>query len=159
MSPSTPNPIPDTYRRVTPALVVDGGEAAIEFYGEVFGAAERMRFPGPDGTIAHAELEIGDSVLIVEDASPQMGTKAPPAAGLEGSPAFLFVYVEDVDATVERAVRLGAKLVRPPADQFYGDRDAAIVDPFGHTWTVASHVEDVAPDELMRRMAAFQPES
>jgi PhnB protein len=156
MSPDKPNPIPDRYRRVTPALVVDGGAAALDFYAKAFGAAERMRFPGPDGSIAHAEIEIGDSVLIVEEASQYMGTKAPPAGGLEGTPSFLFIYVEDVDATVERAVQLGAKLVREPQDQFYGDRDGFVVDPFGHGWTIASHIEDVPPEELMRRMAEFQ---
>jgi PhnB protein len=151
-----PNPIPTRYRRVTPALVVDGGVRALEFYAEVFGAVERLRTPGPGGTIVHAEIEIGDSVLIVEDPSPWTGTKAPPVSGLEGSPTFLYVYVEDVDAVIERAVKLGATLKRPPRDQFYGDRDGFIVDPFGHAWTIASHVEDVSPDEMMRRMAAFQ---
>ena len=155
-STGRPKPIPDRYRRVTPALVVRGGAQALEFYAEVFGATERMRFPGPDGTIAHAEIEIGDSVVIVEDESPYMGTKAPPAGGLDGSPTFLFVYVEDVDAVVERAVKLGATLRRPPQDQFYGDRDGYLVDPFGHGWTVATHVEDVGPEEMMRRMAGMQ---
>jgi PhnB protein len=154
----SPNPIPPHFRRITPALVVDGAAKALAFYADVFGATERLRFPGPDGTIAHAEIEVGDSVVIVEDASPFMGTKAPPAGGLEGSPAFLFVYVEDVDATIERAVALGARLERPAQDQFYGDRDGFVVDPFGHGWTIASHVEDVAPDEMARRMAAMQGE-
>src|SRR3981081_1990604 len=153
------NPIPERYRRVTPALVVNGGARALEFYAEVFGATERMRFPGPDGTVAHAEIEIGDSVLIVEEASPYMGTQAPPADGLAGTPAFLFIYVKDVDAVIERAVKLGATLKRPAQDQFYGDRDGFIIDPFAHGGTIASHVEDVAPDELMRRMSAFQPAS
>lgn len=148
-----PQPIPDTYRRVTPALVVDGAAKALEFYAEVFGATERMRTPGPGGTIAHAEIEIGDSVVMVEDASPFMGTKAPPPSGFEGSPAALFIYVEDVDAVIDHAVKLGATLERPASDQFYGDRDGHIVDPFGHRWTVATHVEDVPPDEMMRRMA------
>jgi PhnB protein len=149
---TTPKPVPDTYRRVTPALVVDGAAQALEFYAEVFGATERMRFGGPDGTIAHAEIELGDAVVIVEDASEYMGTKAPPPGGFDGSPTFLYVYVEDVDAVVARAVELGATLRRAPQDQFYGDREGYIVDPFGHGWTVASHVEDVAPDEMMRRM-------
>ena len=156
MSPTKPKPIPDRYRRVTPALVVDGAVRALEFYAEVFGAKERLRVPGPEGTIMHAEIEIGDSVVIVEDASSYMGTKAPPLGGIDGSPEFLFVYVEDVDAVMEGAVRLGATLRRPPQDQFYGDRDGFIMDPFGHGWTIATHVEDVAPDEMMRRMAAFQ---
>jgi PhnB protein len=159
MSPTKPKPIPDTYRRVTPSLVVDGGVKALEFYAEAFDATERTRFPGPDGTIAHAEIEIGDSVVMVEDASPYMGTQAPPPGGLEGSPTSLFVYVDDVDAVIERAVELGAGLKRAPQDQFYGDRDGAIVDPFGHTWTIATHVEDVAPDEAMRRLAALYEES
>jgi PhnB protein len=149
---ATPNPIPDTYRRITPSLVVDGAARALEFYAEVFDATERMRVPGPGGTIAHAEIEIGDSVIMVDDASPAMGTKAPPPGGLDGSPTSLYVYVPDVDSTVERAVKLGATPVRAPEGQFYGDRNAFIIDPFGHGWTVATHVEDVAPEEMMRRM-------
>jgi PhnB protein len=149
------NPIPDRYRRITPAIVVNGAAKALEFYAQVFGARERSRFPGPDGTILHSEVEIGDSVLIVEDPAPFMGTQAPPTRGLEGTPTFLYIYVEDVDAVMKRAVELGATLKRPARDQFYGDRDGFIVDPFGHGWTVASHVEDVAPDEMMRRMAEF----
>lgn len=153
MAPTpSPKPIPDSYRRVTPALIVQDGAKALEFYAEVFGATERMRFPGPAGTIAHAEIEIGDSVIIVEDASPDLGTKAPPPGGFDGSPTFLFVYVEDVDAVIERAVTLGATLERPPQDQFYGDRDGFVVDPFGHGWTIASHVEDVSPEDMMRRL-------
>jgi PhnB protein len=154
-----PNPIPTHYRRVTPALIVDGGVKAIEFYTEAFGARERTRFPGPGGTVAHAEIEIGDSVLIVEDASPWMGTQAPPTDGFEGTPAFLYIYVDDVDAVIERALKLGATLKRPAQDQFYGDRDGFIIDPFGHGWTIGSHVEDVPPDELMRRMAELQSSS
>jgi PhnB protein len=154
MTPAAkPSPIPDSYRRVTPSLTVAGAVKALEFYDAVFGATERMRFPGPDGTIAHAEIEIGDSVLIVEDEDPQRGTKAPPPGGLAGSPSSLFIYVEDVDAVIARAVELGATLERPAQDQFYGDRDGYIVDPFGHGWTVASHVEDVTPEEMMQRMA------
>lgn len=152
MAPTT-SPIPGTYRRITPCLIVKGGAKALEFYADVFGARERSRFPGPGGTIAHAEIEIGDSVVIVEEEDPQRGTKAPPSGGLPGSPVFQFIYVEDVDAVVARAVELGATLQRAPEDQFYGDRDGTLVDPFGHVWTVASHIEDVAPEELMRRMA------
>jgi PhnB protein len=153
-----PQPIPDRYRRVTPSLVVDGAAKALEFYAEVFGATERMRIPGPGGTIAHAEIEVGDSVVMVDDASPYMGTKAPPAGGLEGSPVAMYIYVEDVDAVIERAVQLGATLERPAQDQFYGDRNGHIIDPFGHRWTVASHVEDVEPDEMMRRMDELMKE-
>jgi PhnB protein len=154
----TPTPIPDTYRRVTPALIVKGAAAALDFYAEAFGAQERMRYPGPYETIAHAEIEIGDSVIIVEDEFPDRGTKAPPPGGLEGSPCFLFIYVEDVDATVDKAVKLGATLQRAPEDQFYGDRDGFIIDPFGHGWTIATHVEDVSGDQLMERMAAMMGE-
>jgi PhnB protein len=153
MTSAKPSPIPDSYRRVTPTLTVAGAVKALEFYGAVFGATERMRFPGPDGTIAHSEIQIGDSVVIVEDEDPNRGTKAPPPGGLPGSPASLFIYVEDVDAVIARAVELGATLQRPAEDQFYGDRDGHIVDPFGHGWTVASHIEDVPPEKLMRRMA------
>ncbi len=148
-----PNPIPDSYRRVTPCLVVRGAAKALEFYAEVFGAAERMRFPGPGGTVAHAEIQIGDSVVIVEDEDPQRGTTGPPAGGLPGTPAFQFIYVADVDATVARAAELGATVRRAPQNQFYGDRDGFIIDPFGHGWTVATHVEDVSGEELGRRMA------
>jgi PhnB protein len=155
-STTTPNPIPDSYRRITPCVVVQGGDKALEFYAAVFGATERLRIPGPNGTVAHAELEVGDSVLIVEEASSEFGTQAPPPDGLAGSPAFLYIYVEDVDDVVARAVQLGAQVKRPPQDQFYGDRDGYIVDPFGRGWTVASHVEDVEPAEMMRRMAEMQ---
>jgi PhnB protein len=159
MPPTKPNPIPDSYRRVTPSLVVNGGVKALEFYAKVFDATERIRFPGPDGTIVHAEIDIGDSVVMVEDASPYLGTQAPPPSGVDGSPTSLFIYVEDADGVIEKAVKLGATLKRPPQDQFYGDRDGAIVDPFGHTWTIATHVEDVAPEEAMRRMAALYQEA
>ena len=149
----TPNPIPDSYRRVTPCLTVQGAGKALEFYAAVFGSTERMRFPGPGGTVAHAEIEIGDSVVIVEDEDPRRGTKAPPPGGLPGAPAYLFAYVADVDAVIARAAELGATVQRPAQDQFYGDRDGFIIDPFGHGWTIASHVEDVTPEEMMRRMA------
>ena len=152
-APARPNPIPGSYRRVTPCLTVQGAAKALEFYAAVFGATERMRTPGPGGTIVHAEILIGDSVVIIADEDPNQGTKAPPPGGLPGSPAFLFIYVEDVDAVIAHAVELGASLQRPATTQFYGDRDGYITDPFGHGWTIASHVEDVTPDELARRMA------
>jgi PhnB protein len=155
MSDSKPNPILEGYRRITPCLVVQGAAKALDFYAEVFGATERMCFPGPDGSLAHAEIQIGDSVLIVEDEDPRRGTTAPPAGGLPGTPVFQFIYVADVDAVVARAVELGATLTRAPEDQFYGDRDGFLFDPFGHGWTVASHVEDVSPEEMSRRMAAL----
>ena len=159
MSTNTPNPIPDSSRRVTPCLVVQGAAKALEFYAEVFQPTKRMRFPGPDGTVAHAEIQIGDSVVIVEDEFPDRGTKAPPTDGGGGAPSFLFIFVENVDEVVARAVELGAKLQRPPENQFYGDRDGYIIDPFGQGWTIASHVEDVAPEELMRRMSEMQNQS
>lgn len=155
MTQPKPNPIPDTYRRVTPCLTVHGAAKALEFYAAVFGAVERMRFPGPGGTIAHAEIEIGDSVVIVDDEDPRRGTTAPPPGGLPGSPASLFVYVEDVDAVMARAAELGATVLRAAQDQFYGDRDGHLIDPFGHGWTVASHVEDVSRDEMTRRMTGL----
>jgi PhnB protein len=148
-----PSPIPDSYRRVTPCLTVRGAGKALEFYADVFGATIRMQAPGPGGTILHAEIEIGDSVVMVEDENPQRGTKAPPAGGLAGFPAYLFIYVEDVDAVIARAAELGATVQRPAETQFYGDRDGYIIDPFGHGWAVASHVEDVPPEEMSRRAA------
>jgi PhnB protein len=158
-TPAKPKPIPDTYRRVTPCLVVQGAAKALDFYAEVFGATERMRFPGPGGTIAHAEIQIGDAVVIVEDEDPQRGMSAPPAGGVPGTPQFQFVYVEDVDAVVARAVALGATMRRAPQDQFYGDRDGFIVDPFGHGWVIATHVEDVSPEEMAHRLAAWSEQS
>jgi len=151
----TVHPIPDSYRRVTPCLVVADAAKAMEFYAAVFGATERMRFPGPDGRVAHAEIQIGDSVVIVEDEDPRRGTTAPPAGGMPGTPSFQFIYVEDVDAVLARAAELGADVRRGAEDQFYGDRDGYLVDPYGHGWTVASHVEDVSAEELGRRMAAL----
>lgn len=148
----TVKPIPDNYRRVTPSLVVKGADKALGFYAEVFGATERMHFSGPNGTIAHAEIEIGDSVIIVEDESPYRGTKALVPEGAEGTPFSLFLYVEDVDMVIKKAVKLGAKLKRPAENQFYGDRDGYIIDPFGQGWTIASHIEDISPEEMARQM-------
>ena len=144
-------PIPEGYPQVTPYLVVEGAEAAIEFYGTVFGATERMRLPGPDGTIGHAELQLGDSLIMVADEAPQLGIRGPKVIG--GTPVTISVYVEDVDGVVERAVQAGATLLRPVEDQFYGDRSGQLEDPFGHRWSVATHVADVSPDEMGRRAA------
>ncbi len=145
-------PIPDGYQVVTPYLCIDGAAGAIDFYQQVFGATERMRMGGPDGKIGHAELQIGDSVVMLSDEYPDMDVRAPKAYG--GSPVNLSIYVEDVDAVVERAVAAGATIKRPVEDQFYGDRLGQIEDPFGHTWAVATHIEDVAPEEMERRAAA-----
>ena len=147
-------PIPDDYPRVMPYLCINGAATAIDFYSEVFGAKERMRMPGPPGqpdSIGHAEIEIGDSVIMLSDEFPDMGSKGPSHYG--GSPVGLSVYVEDVDAAFERAVKLGAKVLRPVENQFYGDRSGQFEDPFGHTWYVATHVEDVPEDEMARRAA------
>jgi PhnB protein len=146
------NPIPAGYRRINAVLIVNGAAKAIEFYSEVFGATERSRFPGPGDTIAHAELEIGDSILMLEDAAEFMGTQAPPADGIPGNAEYHFIYVEDADATIDKAVKLGATLKRPAQDQFYGDRDGFIIDPFGHAWVIGSHMEDVSAEELVNRM-------
>ena len=145
-------PIPDDYPRVMPYLIVDGAAAAIEFYKSVLGAAERMRMPGPDGRIGHAELEIGESVIMLADENPEMGIQAPKTIG--GTPVTLHVYVEDSDAAFERALNAGATSLRPVENQFYGDRSGQFEDPFGHKWNVATHVEDVPPDEMEKRAAA-----
>jgi PhnB protein len=142
-------PIPDEYPRVSAYLIVDGAADAIAFYQDVFGMTERMRMDGPDGRVGHAELQVGDSVVMLADEFPDMGAKGPKAYG--GSPVNVMVYVEDVDAVVDKAVGLGAEVTRPVEDQFYGDRLGQIVDPWGHHWSVATHVEDVSPEEMRRR--------
>lgn len=144
-------PIPEGYHSVTPYLVVAGAAAAIDFYRRAFGATELMRIPAPDGKIGHAEVRIGDSVVMLTDEAPDWQAFGPKTVG--GTPVTLMVYVPDVDAVVARAVEAGAKLTRPVEDKFYGDRSGRIEDPFGHLWDVSTHVEDVAPDELQRRMA------
>ena len=144
-------PIPEGYPQVTPYLCVDGAAAAIDFYGAVLGATERMRMPAPDGKIGHAELQLGDSVVMLADESPEIGFRSPKAIG--GSPVTLSVYVDDVDAVVARAEQAGATVVRPVETQFYGDRSGQFEDPFGHMWSIATHVEDVSPEEMGRRAA------
>jgi PhnB protein len=153
---STVKPIPDGYPRVSPYLHVDGAAAAIEFYREVFGAKERVRMPGPDGRIGHAELDVGDSVLMLADEHPEIGVLGPKTIG--GTPVTVSVYVEDVDRTFARALQLGAVEVRGVEDQFYGDRSGQFEDPFGHRWSVATHVEDVSADEMRIRMARVADE-
>jgi PhnB protein len=145
------SPIPDGYPRVSPHLSVAGAADAIEFYRDVLGATERMRMPMPDGKIAHAELELGGSVIMIGDEVPGGTDPSPKALG--GSPVALFVYVESVDDVFERAVAAGAQSVQAPEDHFYGDRVAMFDDPFGHRWNIATHVEDVPPDEMDRRAA------
>jgi PhnB protein len=144
-------PIPDGYPQVTPYLHIDGAAAAIDFYTTVFSAKERMRMAAADGRIGHAELELGDSVIMLSDEYPEMGVKGPRSVG--GTPVTLSVYVDDVDAVFDRAVRAGATALRPVENQFYGDRSGQFEDPFGHRWSIATHVEDVSPEEMNRRAA------
>lgn len=146
-------PIPDGYHSLTPYLVVSGGAAAIDFYRKAFGAQELMRMPGPDGKLMHAEIKIGDSILMLGDENPQMGARSPKSLG--GTPASVLLYVENVDAVFDRAVKAGAKVVMPVEDMFWGDRYAKLEDPFGHLWQLATHKEDVTPEEMGRRAAAF----
>ena len=142
-------PIPDGYPRLIPYLSVDGAAAAIDFYVSVFGAAERMRMPGPDGRIGHAELTLGESVLMLADTSP-MNPADPRKLG--GSPVAVMLYVPDVDATYAAALAAGASGETDPQNQFYGDRSANLVDPWGHRRHISTHVEDVDPEEMNRRM-------
>lgn len=143
------SPIPVGYHTVTPYLACRDAAGAIEFYKNAFGAQEVMRMPGPDGKIGHAELKIGDSRVMLADEHPQIGFVGPQQRG--GSPVHLHLYVEDADALAERAVKAGAKLVRPVEDQFYGDRLGTLEDPFGHTWHVATHKEDLSTEEMRKR--------
>lgn len=144
--------IPDGYPRVTPYLCVDGANAAIEFYTNVFDATERVRMPAPGNMIGHAELQIGDSLIMLADEFPEMDLRSPKSIG--GTPVTISVYVEDVDAVFDRAVKAGARALRPVEDRFYGDRSGQFEDPFGHRWDIASHVEDVSPDDMAKRAAA-----
>lgn len=143
--------IPDNYPQVMPYLIVDGAGEAIEFYKTVFGATERMRLDGPDGRIGHAELQIGEAVIMLADENPGMNIEGPKSVG--GTPVTIHVYVENVDAAFERAVQAGAKSLRAVEDQFYGDRSGQFEDPYGHRWNVATHVEDISEDEMLRRAA------
>ena len=146
-------PIPDGYHSVTPYLVVHDGARAIEFYQQAFGAREIMRMAGPDGKIGHAEIQIGDSRIMLGDECPRQKTRSPVSLG--GTPTGICLYVEDCDAIFAKAVALGGKMVHPLQDQFYGDRSGTLTDPFGHLWTVATHKEDVTPEEMRKRMAAM----
>lgn len=144
--------LPKGYSSVTPYLVVRGAAKAIDYYKKIFGATETVRMPGPDGTIGHAELTIGDSHIMLADESPSMGPGHISADAVGGSPVSLYVYLPDVDDVVKRATAEGAKLLKPVQDQFYGDRSGFIQDPFGHLWGIATHIEDVSPDEMKERM-------
>lgn len=147
-------PIPDDYPQVTAYLCVDGAAAAIDFYGRVLGATERMRMDQPDGRVGHAELTIGSGLIMLSDEFPDRGIRGPLSIG--GTPVTMSVYVDDVDATFARAIEAGATALREPEDQFYGDRSAQFEDPFGHRWSVASRVEDLDEAEMARRIAGEQ---
>ena len=145
-------PVPDGYHTVTPYLIVQGGAKALAFYGQVFGAIERERMQDATGKVHHAEIDIGSSRIMLADEHPEIGALSPPTVG--GSAVSIHLYVEDVDAVVAKAVAAGATLVRPVADQFYGDRVGGITDPFGHRWFIATHKEDLSSAEIHRRAAA-----
>ena len=142
-------PIPEGYHTVTPYLIVKGGAEAIEFYKKAFGATEIMRFEGPGGSLGHAEIRIGDSPVMLADEYPDMGFRSPQTLG--GAGISLMVYVEQVDAVFQRAIAAGAKELRAVQNQFYGDRSGTLQDPFGHVWTISTHVEDIPPEEMHRR--------
>jgi PhnB protein len=147
-------PIPEGYPQVTPYLAVDDANAAIEFYSTVLGARERMRMDAPGGKVGHAELEIGDSLVMLTDEFPDMGAVSPKTVG--GTPVTIMVYVDDVDAAWDRALQAGAKPLRQLENQFYGDRTGQFEDPFGHRWSIATHIEDVPPDEMQRRAVEME---
>jgi len=145
-------PIPKGYHSVTPYLIVNHAAEALEFYQRAFGATERMRMPGPDHKIMHAEIQIGDSRIMLADESPDMKCRSPKALG--GTTSSLMVYVEDVGALFKSAVKAGATAVRPVQDMFYGDRAGTVSDPFGHVWDLATHKEDLTPEEIQHRSMA-----
>ena len=145
--------IPAGYSGVTPYLIVRDATRALDFYRRAFGATELMRFPTPDGKIAHAEMKIGEGLFMLADELPDQGYRGPEAIG--GTPVSLMFYVQDVDALFSRAVAAGAAVKQPLKNQFYGDRNGTLTDPFGHVWTIATHVEEVSPEEMQRRMAAM----
>ena len=144
-------PIPDGYHTATPYLVIGGAAKAIDFYKQAFGAEELMRMADPSGKVGHAEIKIGDSIIMLADEHPEMGHKGPKSLG--GTPVSIMLYVRDVDAVGAKAVAAGATVTRPVQNQFYGDRSGTFTDPFGHLWTVATHVEDLSPEEIGRRAA------
>lgn len=149
--------IPKGYNTITPYLVIKGAAQAIEYYKKVFGATETVRMPGPNGTVGHAELKIGDSMIMLADENPSMGQGHVSATTVGGSPVSLYVYLKDVDKVFDRAIAEGAKVLKPVEDQFYGDRSGFLQDPFGHLWGVATHVEDVSADEMKKRMEKLKP--
>ncbi len=147
-----PKPIPEGYHNLNTYLAVDDATRAIDFYKQAFGAKERMRMDGPDGKIGHAELAIGDSVFMLSDPFPQSTSKSPKELG--GTTVAIFMYVEDVDSVVQDAIDAGATVTKPIEDMFWGDRFGQVTDPFGHAWQIATHVEDVPPEEMEERAKA-----
>jgi PhnB protein len=148
-------PIPDGYHTATPYLIVKGAAEAIEFYKSVFGATELFRMPGPGGCVAHAEIKIGDSPIMLADEFPDIGAVGPKTIG--GTPISLLLYVTNTDEIFARAIAAGCKELKPLQNQFYGDRSGFLEDPFGHKWCIATHIEDVNQEEMQRRMAAMKP--
>lgn len=148
-------PIPDNMPALTPHLVCDDAAAAIAFYTQAFGAVEEMRLPGPGGRLMHAMVRIGGSPLMLVDAFPEMGALSPKA--LKGSPVTLHLFVPDTDATMAQAVTAGATVTLPPQDMFWGDRYGQLTDPFGHRWSVATHLQDLMPEQIMANLAALPP--
>ncbi len=146
------SPVPPGYHTLTPYLIVNDGQAALDFYRAAFGAEETMRIAGPDGKIGHAEFRVAGSMVMMAEEYPDMNCYSPVKYG--GTPVSLVLYVPDVDATVAQAVAAGAVITRPVEDKFYGDRMGSLKDPFGHEWHVATHIEDVSPEEMQRRAAA-----
>lgn len=142
-------PVPEGHHTVTPYIIVNDGARALEFYARAFGAREIMRMPAPNNRVGHAEIAIGDSRIMLADEFPEMNAKGPGAYG--GSPVMLYLYVDDADGWADRAVKAGAKLTRKVEDQFYGDRMGAVEDPFGYTWFLSTHVEDISDEEMKRR--------
>ncbi|MSO20354.1 MAG: VOC family protein [Acidobacteria bacterium] len=145
--------IPEGYHSITPYLMITGAAAAIEFYKKAFGAEELVRMPSPGGLVGHAEIRIGNSMVMLADECDEAANKSPQTLG--GTPVTLLIYVENIDAVFQRAVAAGAKVVREPADMFYGDRSAGVTDPFGHSWYIHTHIEDVSPEEMGKRLAAM----
>jgi PhnB protein len=154
---ATVKPIPDGYHNVTPYLYVKGAVAAIDFYKDVFGATEVVRMRGPNGKIMHAELKFGDSIVMLADEDPARGIMSPQTVG--GYSVGLHLYVENSDAVMKKAVETGAKELHPIKNQFYGDRSGSLLDPFGHMWSVSTHVEDVSAEEMKKRMTAAMSQS
>jgi PhnB protein len=151
------SPIPEGFHSVTPYLVIKGAAQAIDYYKKVFGATELVRMNGPGGTVGHAELQIGDSRIMLADENPKMGEGHASATTIGASPVSLYVYLPNVDEVMQNAKAAGAKVLRPAEDQFYGDRSGFIQDPFGHFWGIATHIEDVSPAEMKERMKKAMP--